>query len=117
MLRRMRPGEREIADALRELTLEHERLIDEGRRAAREKLEEHLKAAARCWRTASLPRPGAMRATHCRWTRTDRRAIALEARIRKVLDDQAARDFAPVKRKRHGARRRHGPRRSNVTTR
>ena len=46
MLRRFDPASREIADALRDLTIEHQRLIDEGRRTVREKLEGHLKAAA-----------------------------------------------------------------------
>ena len=45
MLRRYDPSKRGIGEALRELTLEHERLLAEAQRATREKLDEHLRAA------------------------------------------------------------------------
>src|SRR5687767_2871653 len=93
MLRRFDPATREIADALRDLTIEHQRLIDEARRAVREKLEGHLKAAATLLAGGQLTEAWGEACDALQVDGTDKRAIALEGRIRKVLDDQAAHDF------------------------
>ena len=94
MLRRFDPASREITDALRDLTIQHQHLIDEGRRTVREKLEGHLKAAAVLLANGQLTEAWGEACDALQVDGTDKRAIALEGRIRKVLDDQAARDFA-----------------------
>ena len=94
MLRRFDPASREITDALRDLTIQHQHLIDEGRRTVREKLEGHLKAAAVLLANGQLTEAWGEACDALQVDGTDKRAIALEGRLRKVLDDQAARDFA-----------------------
>jgi CHAT domain len=94
MLRRHGPSKGAIADALRELTLEHERLVNEGRRATREKLDEHLRAAGALLASGKLSKAWNRARDALQLDSSDKKAIAFEARIRKALDDQAARDFS-----------------------
>jgi CHAT domain len=94
MLRRHGPPKGAVADALRELTLEHERLVNEGRRATRDKLDEHLRAAGALLARGKLSEAWNRARDALQLDSSDKKAIAFEARIRKALDDQAARDVA-----------------------
>ena len=94
MLRSYDPLQRGIGEALRELTLEHERLLAEAERATREKLDEHLKAAEDLLASGNVSEAWAHACDALQLDSTDKNAIALEARIRKALEAQAARDLA-----------------------
>jgi hypothetical protein len=94
MLRRYDPARGTIGEALRKLTAEHQRLIDEGHRATREQIEEHLRRAGALLSAGQLSEAWARACDALQLDSTDRKAIALEARIRKALDDRAARDLA-----------------------
>jgi hypothetical protein len=92
MLRRYDPKRGTISEALRRLTAEHERLMDEGRRAARSKIEDHLKKGRALLASGLLSEAWAHACDALQLDATDKKAIALEGRIRAALDDQAARD-------------------------
>jgi hypothetical protein len=92
MLRRYDPKRGTIGEALRRLTAEHERLMDEGRRVARAKIEEHLRKGGTLLASGHLSEAWAHACDALQLDATDKKAIALEGRIRAALDDQAARD-------------------------
>ena len=94
MLRRYDQSDRGIGEALRELTIEHERLLAEGHRATREKLDDHLKAAGELLASGKVSEAWAHACDALQLDPADKKAIALEARIRKALEAQAARDLA-----------------------
>ena len=102
MLRRYDPSHGGIGEALRELTLEHERLTAEAQRVTSEKLAEHLKVAGELLANGKASDAWAHACDALQLDSTDKRAVALEARVRKALEAQAARDFA---RDQEGARR------------
>jgi tetratricopeptide (TPR) repeat protein len=93
MLRRYDPARGNIGDALRRLTAEHQRLIDEGHRNSREKFEEHIRKAGALLGSGRLSEAWGHACDALQLDATDKKAIALEARLRKALDDQSARDF------------------------
>jgi CHAT domain len=101
MLRRYDPSQGGIGEALRELTLQHERLTAEAQQATSEKLEEHMKVAGELLANGKVSDAWAHACDALRLDSTDKRAVALEARVRKALEAQAARDFA---REQEGAR-------------
>jgi hypothetical protein len=94
MLRRYDPSIGGIGEALRKLTLEHERLSAEALRVAREKLEEHLRLAGELLAGGKLSDAWAHACDALQLDSTDSKAIALEARVRKALEAEAARDDA-----------------------
>ena len=102
MLRRYDPSHGGIGEALRELTLEHERLTAEAQRVTSEKLAEHLRVAGELLANGKASDAWAHACDALQLDSTDKRAVALEARVRKALEAQAARDFA---REQEGARR------------
>ena len=102
MLRRYDPSHGGIGEALRELTLEHERLTAEAQRVTSEKLAEHLRVAGELLANGKASDAWAHACDALQLDSTDKRAVALEARVRKALEAQAARDFA---RDQEGARR------------
>ena len=102
MLRRYDPSNGGIGEALRELTLEHERLTAEAQRVTSEKLAEHLRVAGELLANGKASDAWAHACDALQLDSTDKRAVALEARVRKALEAQAARDFA---RDQEGARR------------
>jgi hypothetical protein len=102
MLRRYDPSNGGIGEALRELTLEHERLTAEAQRVTSEKLAEHLRVAGELLANGKASDAWAHACDALQLDSTDKRAVALEARVRKALEAQAARDFA---REQEGARR------------
>jgi tetratricopeptide (TPR) repeat protein len=94
MLRRYDPSLGGIGDALRELTLEHERLSAESLRVTKEKLDEHLRMANELLAGGRVSDAWAHACDALQLDPADRKAIALEARVRKALEAQAARDLA-----------------------
>ena len=97
MLRRFdlgRRGKAAVAEALQELMLEQQRLIEEERRRVREAVDEHLKAAESLLASEMLPEAWARACDALHLDPNDQTAIALEARIRKALDAQAGRDVS-----------------------
>ena len=95
MLRRYDPAKEAVAQALRELTLEHQRIADEEQRQLKTTIQEHLTAATDLLERRQIwPPRGDGRATRFSSTRRIRQSIALEKRIRQLLDEQVARDQA-----------------------
>jgi hypothetical protein len=94
MLRRYDPSLGGIGEALRELTLEHERLTAEARRVTSEELAEHLRLAGELLASGKVSEAWGHACDALQLDSTDRKAIALEARVRKALEAQAARDLA-----------------------
>jgi hypothetical protein len=94
MLRRYDPARGGIGEALRKLTAEHQRLIDEGSRATRRKIDEHLRQAGALLARGQLSEAWGHACDALQIDSTDRNAVALEGRIRKALDEQTARDHA-----------------------
>ena len=95
MLRRFdlgRRGKAAVAEALQELMLEQQRLIEEERRRGRKAVDEHLNAAEALLASEMLPEAWARACDALHLDPNDQTAIALEARIRKALDEQAGRN-------------------------
>jgi hypothetical protein len=98
MLRRFDLGKRgkaAVAEALQELMLEQQRLIEEERRRVRAAVDEHLTAAEAMLVSEMLPEAWARACDALHLDPNDQRAIALEARIRKTLDEHAGRVLPP----------------------
>ena len=98
MLRRFDLGKRgkaAVAEALQELMLEQQRLIEEERRRVRGAVDEHLGAAEALLATETLPEAWARACDALHLDPNDQTAIALEARVRKALDQQAGRAPRP----------------------
>ena len=94
MLRRFDLGKRgkaAVAEALQELMLEQQRLIEEERRRVRGAVDEHFSAAEALLAAEMLPEAWARACDALHLDPNDQTAIALEARIRKALDEQAGR--------------------------
>jgi hypothetical protein len=83
-----------IAEALQELTIEHQRLLEQERRAVRDSADEHLKAAEALLASGQLPDAWSRACDAVQLDPSYEAAIALEARLRRTLDDQAG----PVRR-------------------
>jgi hypothetical protein len=98
MLRRFDLGKRgkaAVAEALQELMLEQQRLIEEERRRVRGAVDKHLNAAEALLATEMLPEAWARACDALHLDPNDQTAIALEARIRTALDEQAGRAPRP----------------------
>ncbi len=94
MLRRFdlgRRGKAAVAEALQELMLEQQRLIEEERRRVRAGIDEHLNAAETLRANGHLPEAWARACDALHLDPNDQMAIALEARLRTALDEQAGR--------------------------
>jgi hypothetical protein len=122
MLRRFdlgRRGKAAVAEALQELMLEQQRLIEEERRRVRAGIDEHLNAAETLRANGHLPEAWARACDALHLDPNDQMAIALEAGIRTALDEQAGRGLlgespkAPVDRGRETAREREEARHPN----
>jgi len=99
MLRRFdlgRRGKAAVAEALQELMLEQQRLIEEERRRVRGAVDEQLSAAEALLAAEMLPEAWARACDALHLDPNDRQAIALEARIRQALDQQAGRAPRPA---------------------
>jgi len=121
MLRRFDLGRNRaaVAEALQELMIEQRRLIEEERRRVRGAIDEHLSAAETLLANGHLPEAWARACDAVHLDPNDQAATALEARIRKTLDEQAGGGLpgeppkAPVDRRREAARGTEAARRSN----
>ena len=92
MLRRFdlgKNGRAAVAEALQELMLEQQRLIDEERRGVRGAVDEHVSAAETLLAKGMLPEAWARACDALHLDPNNQTAIALEARIRRTLDEQA----------------------------
>ena len=87
-----------IAEALQELTIEHQRLLQQERRAVRDSADEHLKAAEALLASGQVPDAWSRACDAVQLDPSYEPAIALEARLRRTLDDQAG----PVRREQAG---------------
>jgi hypothetical protein len=94
MLRRFDLGKRgkaAVAEALQELMLEQQRLIEEERRRVRAGIDEHLNAAETLRANGHLPEAWARACDALHLDPNNQAATALEAGIRKALDEEAGR--------------------------
>jgi len=101
LLRRLEVGGKRravIAEALQELTLEHQRLLEQERRAVRDSADEHLKAAEALLASGQFPEAWSRACDAVQLDPSYEPALALEARLRRTLDDQAG----PVPREQAG---------------
>ena len=105
-----------IGDALRELTLEHERLSNGGAARNQGKTRRAPEGGRRAaGERQGCRRPGPMRATRCSSTPpTRRRSRSKHGSARRSTIRPHA--ISPVSSKKRAARRRHGPARSNAPT-
>ena len=94
MLRRQDLSRASIGEAFRRLTLEHKRLVEEGQRAVKEQQQEHLRAAGALLSQGRLSEALDRACDALQLDATDEKAIALEARLRKALEEQTAREVA-----------------------
>jgi hypothetical protein len=91
LLRRLEVGGKRravIAEALQELTTEHQRLLEQERRAVREVVDAHLKAAEALLESGRLPDAWSRACDALQLAPSYEPAITLEARLRTTLDDQ-----------------------------
>jgi hypothetical protein len=91
LLRRLELGGKRravIAEALQELTSEHQRLLEQERRAVREAADEHLKAAEALLESGQLSDAWSRACDALHLDPSYGPAIALEARLRQTLDEQ-----------------------------
>ena len=94
MLRRYDPNKEAVAQALRELTLEHQRLADDELRKLKAAIQEHLTAATELLNAGNLADAWGRACDAIQLDPSHPQAIALEKRIRQRLDEQVARDQA-----------------------
>ena len=94
MLRRYDPAKEAVAQALRELTLEHQRLEDEEERKLKALIQAHLTAATDLLTAGSLSAAWGRACDAIQLDPSDQQSIALEKKIRQLLDEQVAREQA-----------------------
>jgi hypothetical protein len=113
MLRRFdlgRRGKAAVAEALQELMAEQQRLIEGERSRVRAAVDEHVSAAEGLMASGMLPEAWARACDALHLDPNDQTAIALEARIRRALDNQAGRNITPEPPKARLDREREAPR-------
>lgn len=93
MLRRYEPKEA-VAQALRELTLENQRVADDELRKLKTAVQEHLAAASDLLNGGNLPAAWSRACDAIQLDPSNNDALALERRIRQLLDEQVAREQA-----------------------
>lgn len=81
-------GRAVVAEALHELMIEHQRLLEREQRAAREAVDAHLKVAENLLEAGRFEEAWSRACDAVQLNPTDQDAIALEARIRTILDQQ-----------------------------
>lgn len=86
-------GRAVVAEALHELMIEHQRLLEQEQRAAREAVDAHLKVAEDLLEAGRFEEAWSRACDAVRLNPTRQDAIALEARIRTILDQQTARSL------------------------
>ena len=94
MLRRYEPAKEAVAQALRELTLEQQRLAADEQRQRQTAIQEHLTAATDLLNAGNLTAAWGRACDAIQLDPSHPPSIALEKRIRQLLDEQVARDQA-----------------------
>ena len=94
MLRRYDPNKEAVAQALRELTLEQQRIADDELRKLKADIQEHLTAATNLLNAGNLNAAWGRACDAIQLDPSHPPSIALEKRIRQLLDEQVARDQA-----------------------
>lgn len=84
-------GRAAVAEALQELMIEHQRLLEQEQRAVREAAGAHIKIAHALSEGGQLEEAWARACDAITLDPSNQDAVALEARIRKILDEQAGR--------------------------
>ena len=87
-------GRAVVAEALHELMIEHQRLLEQEQRAVREAVGAHVKVAHALLEGGQFEEAWSRACDAITLDPSNPEAIALEARIRKILDMQAARGIA-----------------------
>jgi hypothetical protein len=103
-------GRAVVAEALHELMIEHQRLLEQEQRAVREAVGAHIKVAHALLEGGQFEEAWSRACDAITLDPSNQDAVALEARVRKILDEQAGHlvpeAAAAVPRpERHGARR------------
>ena len=94
MLRRYDPAKEAVAQALRELTLEQQRIAADEQRQRKTAIQEHLTAATDLLTAGNLTAAWGRACDAIQLDPSHPPSIALEKRIRQLLDEQVARDQA-----------------------
>ena len=94
MLRRYEPAKEAVAQALRELTLEQQRIAAGEQRQRQTAIQEHLTAATDLLNAGNLTAAWGRACDAIQLDPSHPPSIALEKRIRQLLDEQVARDQA-----------------------
>ena len=84
-------GRAVVAEALQELMIEHQRLLEQEQRALREAVDSHLKVAEALLESEQVEEAWSRACDAITLDPSNQDAVALEARIRRILDEQAAR--------------------------
>jgi hypothetical protein len=82
-------GRAVVAEALHELLMEHQRLLEQEQRAVREAVDAHVKVAHALLEGGQLDEAWSRACDAIQLDPSHQEAIALEARVRKILDDRA----------------------------
>ena len=83
-------GRAVVAEALHELMIEHQRLLEQEQRAVREAVDANLKVAEALLEGGQVEEAWSRACDAVHLDRANGNAVALEARIRRILDEQAA---------------------------
>ena len=84
-------GRAVVAEALHELMIEHQRLLEQEQRAVREAVGAHVNVAHALLEGGQFEEAWSRACDAITLDPSNQDAVALEARIRKILDEQAAR--------------------------
>ena len=103
-------GRAVVAEALQELMIEHQRLLEQEQRAVREAAGAHIKVAHALLEGGQFEEAWSRACDAITLDPSNQDAVALEARVRKILDEQAGHlvpeaAAAVPRRERHEARR------------
>lgn len=83
-------GRAVVAEALHELMIEHQRLLEQAQRAVREAVGAHVKVAHALLEGGQFEEAWSRACDAITLDPSNQDAVALEARVRKILDEQAA---------------------------
>jgi hypothetical protein len=104
-------GRAVVAEALHELMIEHQRLLEQEQRAVREAVDAHVKVAHALLEGGQFEEAWSRACDAITLDPSSQDAVALEARIRKILDEQAARGIVHEHAEARAQPRREEPRR------
>jgi hypothetical protein len=88
-------GRAVVAEALHELMIEHQRLLEQEQRAVREAVGAHVKVAHALLEGGQFEEAWSRACDAITLDPSNQEAIALEVRVRKILDERAGQRFVP----------------------